>query len=90
MENEIKWEVVITEHSETTRRLKVEGGHLYRVILHGDDPEQRQITMCFVPDVDLSRYQAHLREAHNQGFADGLAEAKIQRELMSEDQWTKR
>jgi hypothetical protein len=55
------------------RCIKVEGGQLYQSF-NGD----WGISMCFVPDVDLQRYQAHLRDAYNQGFKDGQEEAKQQ------------
>jgi hypothetical protein len=35
------------------------------------------LTSTFVPDVDLQRYQAHLRDAYNAGFKDGLSEKEI-------------
>ena len=57
--------------AEWTYRLKVDGGHLYRNIETGN-------CMCFVPDVDLARYQAHLRDAYNQGFQDGATDAHSQ------------
>lgn len=57
-----------------TERLKVEGGFLYRTKKIGVDC----IAMCFVPDVDLQRYQAHLRDAYKQGFIDGGVDAHAQ------------
>lgn len=56
-----KWE----KYAANIYRLKVEGGYLY---LTSDDPNR---CMCFVPDVDLTRYQSHLRDAYNQGVKDG-------------------
>lgn len=56
-----EWEV----YAYGCKRLKVEGGHLYSVTL--TSPEY----VTFVPDVDLSKYQSHLRDAYNQGFKDG-------------------
>jgi hypothetical protein len=55
--NTIDWEFV----TGGTFRLKVDGGHIYTI----------KEGLCFVPDVDLTRYQAHLRDAYNQGFKDG-------------------
>lgn len=46
-------------------RIKVEGGFLYRAVTFNS------YAMSFVPDVDLSRYQSHLRDAYNKGFEDG-------------------
>lgn len=65
MDNE--WQQINYE----TDRLKVDGGYLYRTKRMGVDA----IAMSFVPDVDLTRYQAHLRDAYNQGFKDGMTEA---------------
>ena len=48
------------------RQKKVDGGHIYETP-HG---------LCFVPDVDLTRYQSHLRDAYTQGYKDGLEELK--------------
>ena len=56
------WELI----TEALIRIKVDGGHLYET-LHG---------LCFVPDVDLTRYQSHLRDAYNQGYKDGRTEAE--------------
>lgn len=47
------------------RRLKVDGGYLYQC--HGNEGAALE----FVPDVDLTRYQAHLRDAYNKGYQDG-------------------
>lgn len=47
-------------------RVKVDGGYLYQSF-SGED----EVCMCFVPDVDLARYQSHLRDAYNQGLKDG-------------------
>lgn len=66
-----QWEEV----AKFTDRLKVDGGYLYRSIYSKDGE-----SMSFVPDVDLQRYQAHLRDAYNQGFKDGLEEAKHSKE----------
>ena len=48
-----------------TYRLKVDGGSLY---LHRGNANE---TMSFVPDVDLQRYSAHLRDAYTQGYKNG-------------------
>lgn len=68
-----KWEEYDMAQNATTERLKVEGGYLYYVCNH----EAHQTSMCFVPDVDLARYQAHLRDAYNQGYKDRVHEAEI-------------
>jgi hypothetical protein len=49
-----------------TDKLKVDGGYIYR------DQKSTTLAMCYVPDVDLTRYQAHLRDAYNKGYEDGL------------------
>lgn len=76
MENETIWELVNCDDVQITERLKVDGGHLYRVGVKS--VIQPVFTMSFVPDVDLQRYQAHLRDAYNQGFKDGQTEAHAQ------------
>ena len=65
-----EWERVIT--SDNTQKLKVDGGHLYRTKMIGTEG----IGMCFVPDVDLQRYQAHLRDAYKKGYEDGQSDFK--------------
>jgi hypothetical protein len=57
-----EWE----KYGNKTVRLKVDGGYLYETI-HG---------LCFVPDVDLTRYQSHLRDAYRAGYRDGHEDAK--------------
>ena len=47
-------------------RIKVEGGYLYSV----------NETLCLVPDIDLKRYESHLRDAYTKGFDEGFNEAK--------------
>lgn len=70
-----EWEQITEEPYEATSRLKVEGGYLYsRVTLDSNDKQSQ--AMCFVPDVDLQRYQAHLRDAYKQGYQDGQEDAK--------------
>jgi len=66
-----KWEN-LGDH--LTERLKVDGGFLYRTKKVGVEG----IAMSFVPDVDLARYQAHLRDAYKQGFIDGGLDAHAQ------------
>lgn len=63
---EAQWE----RYGDTIDRIKVEGGYIYRVMFQGD------VTTSFVPDVDLQRYQSHLRDAYTQGYKDGQEDAK--------------
>ena len=67
MENEIFWEQI---HGDTFRA-KVDGGHLYHVL------DKDGNCMSFVPDIDLTRYQAHLRDAYKQGYEAGHADGKV-------------
>ncbi len=64
MEN--KWEKV----NEELGRMKVDGGYLYAATA------SQGIAMCLVPDVDLTRYQSHLRDAYTQGYKDGVEDGK--------------
>lgn len=52
----------------------VNGGHIYSEII--DMNGQISNAMCFVPDIDLTRYKAHLRDAYKKGYEDGQADAK--------------
>jgi len=61
---EAEWEIV----AAYLKRIKVDGGFLY---LHVGKVNS---CMCFVPDVDLQRYQAHLRDAYKKGYDDGVGE----------------
>ena len=70
--NECKWELFDVGVGAVTERLKVDGGYLYYVG-HRD----RQTTnRCFVPDVDLKRYESHLRDAYRQGYVAGHEDCK--------------
>ena len=71
----LEWERV-TE--EGTDRLKVDGGYVYR-----DQKANGGLAMAFVPDVDLQRYQAHLRDAYDKGFKDGLDEGRAENVVLS-------
>lgn len=64
--DEQKWEHVSNEYGWLTHRMKVDGGWLYRT----GNPET--VAVSFVPDVDLTRYQSHLRDAYKQGYTDGF------------------
>lgn len=70
--NEEKWDIIERDFEEGSSRLKVNGGYLYRELWVYSDAVS--VSLCFVPDVDLQRYQSHLRDAYNQGFKDGLEE----------------
>lgn len=59
---------------EITEILKVNGGMLYHRVIFNN--ETISTSMCFVPDVDLQRYQAHLRDAYKQGYITGQLDAK--------------
>jgi len=61
MNVEPEWE----HYASGIDRIKVEGGHIYNF----------DMSLCFVPDIDLKRYQAHLRDAYKKGFEDGSYEA---------------
>jgi hypothetical protein len=74
MENENMWEVYDQASNCITQRMKVDGGWLFTLIHN----QLKQMQMCFVPDVDLQRYQSHLRDAYNQGFKDGQSDAAAQ------------
>lgn len=76
MSVEKQWEVVVQESNGGTSRLKVDGGYLYQNFAYVNDVPC--MSMCFVPDVDLTRYQAHLRDAYKQGFIDGGIDAHAQ------------
>jgi hypothetical protein len=63
-----QWE----QYGINVRRIRVDGGYIYKTY-----NDMKDITSCFVPDIDLTRYQAHLRDAYNKGFQDGLGEGKL-------------
>lgn len=52
-------------YADNIERIKVDGGYIYKTL------EQNDIATSFVPDIDLQKYQSHLRDAYNQGFKDG-------------------
>jgi len=76
---ETKWEINWEKVTDSTERLPVNGGHLYR------DQKANALAMCFVPDIDLTRYESHLRDAYTQGFANGLEEGKANKELIYDE-----
>jgi len=55
-------------------RIKVDGGWIYTdLVIFNEIPA---ISTVFVPDVDLTRYQSHLRDAYKQGYDQGHSDAK--------------
>lgn len=81
--NKNTWELIYNEPQSKLTRFKVEGGYIYNNIsfLLEDDGKTAKLiaeSMCFVPDVDLQRYQSHLRDAYNKGFQEGIEEGKAQ------------
>lgn len=72
-----EWMTITDSDYETTTRLKVEGGHLYHRLTWENEPQYGETgCMAFVPDIDLTRYQSHLRDAYSAGYADGIEDAK--------------
>jgi len=61
MDEDNKWLRV----NNCLERLKVDGGHIYRWSTFNGG------SMVFVPEIDLKRYESHLRDAYNKGFQDG-------------------
>lgn len=60
--------------SEGLSRIKVDGGYLYLVVaVHG---EGVSTSLAFVQDIDLKRYESHLRDAYTQGYKDGQSDVK--------------
>lgn len=74
MEQVQQWEEVSDNGTSEVCRHKVEGGWLYTVTV----ALAKVFTTTFVPDVDLARYQAHLRDAYNQGCEDTRQETKFE------------
>ena len=64
--DEAKWE----RYSDGIDKIKVDGGFIFRTISGGD------VSICFVPEIDLQRYQSHLRDAYTSGYKDGQEDAK--------------
>lgn len=67
------WEI----YGEDIVRIKVDGGWLYGKIGFA--------SLCFVPDIDLARYQAHLRDAYKQGYQDGREDVMIKHGITAEE-----
>ena len=59
------WNPQFEGGAEGIRRFKVDGGYIYESYC------DTGLALCFVPDVDLQRYQAHLRDVYTQGYKDG-------------------
>jgi hypothetical protein len=72
------WHSVEDIPTAATDKLKVDGGYLYHVTRRIDD--NLSSSMAFVPDIDLTRYEAHLRDAYKKGYEDGLNERKCNQE----------
>lgn len=76
------WETIYADNTCKLGRFKVDGGYLYNNVsaVLEDKVFIKCIaeSMCFVPEVDLTRYQSHLRDAYNKGFQDGIEEGKSQ------------
>ena len=71
MTKSIPIQPVWEQYADQISRILVAGGYIYCMeSSHG-------LTSTFVPDVDLQRYQAHLRDAYNAGFKDGLSEKEM-------------
>jgi hypothetical protein len=65
-QNDPCWE----RYADNIERIKVDGGYIYKTL------EQNDIGTTFVPDIDLARYQSHLRDAYHKGFEDGKSYAE--------------
>lgn len=63
------WEIIETTATSELSRYKVDGGWLYVICA------DRSLAMSYVPDVDLQRYQSHLRDAYRQGYEHGHKDA---------------
>lgn len=72
MEKVNPWEDVSANEVTHVCRHKVEGGWLYSTTVSGVN----MFTVTFVPEIDLSRYQAHLRDAWKQGHDQGVEDAR--------------
>ena len=68
-----EWERVTDE----TAKLKVDGGYLYKI------ETSKGLAMSFVPEIDLQRYESHLRDAYNRGFKEGLDEGRAENVILS-------
>lgn len=65
-----EWELTASFNDPSMRRLKIDGGYIHQAIYEGST------SICFVPDIDLSRYQSHLRDAYKKGYEDGMNDMK--------------
>jgi len=71
-----EWETLEGSSYTSFERKMVDGGFIYRSCTHVPN-EGISESLCFVPDIDLTRYQSHLRDAYNQGFKDGSQEKRV-------------
>lgn len=67
---EVEEEVIDWERYGPLARLKVNGGHIYESTFEYSN------ALVFVPDIDLKRYESHLRDAYNKGYKDGQEDTK--------------
>ena len=65
---EKKWEPV---SGDGTDCMKVDGGYIYRC-----QKGNGGLAMVFVPEIDLTRYESHLRDAYNRGYETGQEDIK--------------
>jgi len=72
----MSWELVEKSDEAKFCRFKVDGGYIYSLNAQHKEMNQMNTAICFVPDVDLQRYQAHLRDAYNQGYKAGYNDSK--------------
>ena len=71
----MSWECVEKTDESKLCRFKVDGGYLYSLNAQHAEMNQMNTAMCFVPDIDLQRYESHLRDAYKQGYAAGHIDA---------------
>lgn len=71
-----EWEMLNQGKNDSLRRMKVAGGYIYHSFVTDEDMVYGSESMCFVPEVDLTRYEAHLRDAYKKGYQDGIEDAK--------------
>lgn len=67
-----KWEAFDEAPGGEVNRIKVDGGYLYNVMVR----HTKCTNTVFVPDIDLQRYQGHLRDAYKKGYDDGQLDAR--------------
>ncbi len=83
-----RWILVYEGRYEITEKMKIDGGWLYRVYTNQSNMPLGivpSIALTFTPDIDLTRYQAHLRDAYNQGLKDGREEGIVLGEMRAKE-----